>query len=150
MKTESVDPVQVLLVEDNEGDVRLAQEALKDSKLHIALSVVSDGVEAMEFLRRQGRFATVDEPDLILLDINLPRKGGLEVLAEVKEDESLRNIPVVIMTSSDAEADIIRSYNLHANCYITKPVDLEQFTEVVKAVDQFWFSIVSLPKKRLA
>lgn len=145
-----MEPVHILLVEDNEGDVRLTQEALKDSKLHVALAVVSDGVEAMDYLRRQGPYTTAVQPDLVLLDINLPRKNGLEVLAEVKADVSLREIPIVIMTSSSAEADVVKSYRLHANCYITKPLDLDQFSAVVKAVDHFWFSIVTLPKKQAA
>lgn len=139
-------PVSVLLVEDNEGDVRLTQEALKDSKLRVELNVVVDGVEAMDYLRRRGPFRKAQSPDLILLDLNLPRKGGMEVLEEVKSDPGLSEIPVVIMTSSSAEADIVKSYRLHANCYITKPLDLSQFAEVVKAVDTFWLTIVKLPR----
>lgn len=146
MDTAASRPVSILLVEDNEGDVRLTQEALKDSKLRINLSIVVDGVEALEFLRRQGRFGDAFVPDLVLLDLNLPRKGGLEVLDEVKQDAQLKDIPIVIMTSSSAEADVVRSYKLHANCYITKPLDLAQFAAVVKAIDHFWFSIVTLPR----
>lgn len=139
--------VHLLLVDDNEGDIRLTQEALKDSKLHLELAIVNDGEEAMDYLRRKGKFANATRPDLILLDIHMPRKSGLEVLEEVKADADLREIPTVIMTSSSAEADIAKSYRLHANCYITKPLDFEQFTEVVKTIDYFWFSIVKLPKK---
>jgi chemotaxis family two-component system response regulator Rcp1 len=142
------DAVRLLLVDDNEGDVRLTQEALKDSKLHLKLSIVNDGEEAMDYLRRQGSYADAERPDLILLDIHMPRKSGLEVLEEVKADPALREIPTVIMTSSSAEADIAKSYRLHANCYITKPLDFTQFTEVVRAVDHFWFSIVKLPNKQ--
>ena len=135
------------MVEDSEGDARLTQEALKESKLRIHLDTVIDGVEAIQYLRREDRFKNAVVPDLILLDLNLPRKSGTEVLAEIKEDEALKEIPVVIMTSSKAEEDVVRSYKLHANCYITKPLDLNQFTTVVQAVDNFWFSIVTLPPK---
>jgi CheY-like chemotaxis protein len=138
-------PVEILLVEDNRGDVRLTREALKDSKVINHMSVVPDGVEAMAFLRRQGKYAGAERPDLILLDLNLPRKDGREVLAEVKADEHLRRIPVVILTTSSAEQDIIKTYDLHANCYITKPVDLDQFTAVVRVIEEFWFAIVKLP-----
>jgi chemotaxis family two-component system response regulator Rcp1 len=138
-------PIEILLVEDNPGDVRLCQEALKDSKVLNNLHVTADGVEALEFLRRQGKFADAIRPDLILLDLNLPRKDGREVLAEIKEDEYLRRIPVVILTVSSAEEDILRTYNLHANCYITKPVDFDQFTKVVQQIEDFWFTIVKLP-----
>ncbi len=139
--------VDVLMIEDSEGDVRLTQEALKDSKLSLQLNVVSDGVEAMDYLRQRGRYASARKPDLILLDLNLPRKSGMEVLEEIKKDDGLQAIPVVIMTSSKAEQDIVRSYKLHANCYITKPFDLLQFAAIVKAIDHFWFSIVTLPPK---
>jgi chemotaxis family two-component system response regulator Rcp1 len=138
-------PIEILLVEDNPGDVRLCQEALKDSKVLNNLHVTADGVEALEFLRRQGKFADAIRPDLILLDLNLPRKDGREVLAEIKEDEYLRRIPVVILTVSSAEEDILRTYNLHANCYITKPVDFDQFTKVVQQIEDFWVTIVKLP-----
>ncbi len=139
------EPVEILLVEDNSGDVRLTQEALKEGKVRNNLSIVSDGVEALAFLRREGQYATVPRPDVILLDLNLPRKDGREVLAEIKQDPNLRRIPVVILTTSQAEHDILRTYNLHANCYITKPVDLEQFIIVVKSIETFWLTVVKLP-----
>lgn len=137
--------VEILLVEDNPGDVRLTQEALRESKLVNHLSVTRDGVEAMAFLRREGEYATAPRPDLILLDLNLPRKDGREVLQEIKEDTSLRRIPVAVLTMSDAEEDIVKTYNLHANCYIRKPLDIDQFVKVVKSVENFWFVIVTLP-----
>lgn len=140
-----VETIQILLVEDNPGDVRLTQEALKDSKVHIHLDVVSDGVEAMAYLRRSGSYTSAPRPDIVLLDLNLPRKDGRAVLAEIKADESLRRIPVVILTTSDDEHDILRSYDLHANCYITKPLDLRQFATIVKTIENFWFQIVKLP-----
>lgn len=138
-------PIEILLVEDNAGDARLAQEALKDSKILNNVSVVEDGVEAMAFLRQQGAYATSPRPDLILLDLNLPKKDGREVLAEIKSDDRLKRIPVVILTTSKAEEDIIKSYDLHANCYITKPIDLEQFMRVVKSIEDFWLTVVRLP-----
>lgn len=138
-------PVEILLVEDNPGDVRLTQETLKDSKIYNRLHVVTDGVEALAFLRREGDYANQPRPDLILLDLNLPRKDGREVLEEIKADASLRRIPVVILTTSDDERDILKSYNLHANCYITKPVRLSEFAEIVRSIETFWFSIVKLP-----
>jgi len=138
-------PVEILLVEDNPGDVRLTREALKEGKVRNNLHVVEDGVEAMAFLRRADRYADTVRPDMVLLDLNLPRKGGREVLAEIKTDEDLMRIPVVILTTSKAEEDILRSYNSHANCYITKPVDLDQFIKVVQATENFWFTIVTLP-----
>jgi CheY-like chemotaxis protein len=138
-------PIEVLLVEDNPGDVRLTREALKEGKVHNNLHVAPDGVEALAFLRREGKYADAVRPDLILLDLNLPRKSGREVLEEVKGDPALRNIPVVILTSSQAEQDIARAYDLHANCYITKPVDLDQFITVVKSIEDFWFTVVKLP-----
>ena len=137
--------IQVLLVEDNPGDVRLTKEALKEGKLLNHVSVVGDGVEALSFLRRQGKYADAVQPELILLDLNLPKKDGREVLAEIKADPCLRRIPVVILTTSSAEEDILRTYDLHANCYITKPVDLEQFMRVVKSIEDFWVSVVKLP-----
>ncbi len=137
--------VEILLVEDNPGDVRLTREALKDSKIVNNLHVVVDGVEAMAFLRREGKFADAPRPDIILLDLNLPRKSGNEVLAEIKQDEDFKRIPVVVLTTSDDERDILTSYNLHANCYITKPVDLPRFVTIVKNIENFWFSIVKLP-----
>ena len=138
-------PVEMLLVEDNPGDARLAIEALKDAKVHNNLSWVQDGVEAIAFLRREGAYADAPRPDVILLDLNLPKKDGREVLADVKADEDLRRIPVVILTVSGAEEDIVKTYNLHANCYIRKPIDLDQFIKVVKAIKDFWLSIVILP-----
>jgi chemotaxis family two-component system response regulator Rcp1 len=138
-------PIDVLLVEDSSGDVRLTREAFKDAKVHINLHVASDGAEAMAFLERTGRYASVPRPDLILLDLNLPKKDGREVLKEIKESLTLRTIPVVILTTSESEADIDRSYRLYANCYITKPVDLEGFLAVVKSIDSFWLSVVKLP-----
>jgi len=139
-------PIEILLVEDNPGDVRLTQEAFRDSKIRNKLHVVGDGVEAMAFLRREGTYAEAPRPDLILLDLNMPKKDGREVLAEIKTEEDLRRIPVVILTISKAEEDILKSYDLHANCYITKPVDLEQFIKVVKAIEDFWLTIVKLPR----
>ena len=137
--------VEILLVEDNPGDVRLTQEALKEAKVHNNLSVVGDGVEAMAFLHREGSYATVPRPDIVLLDLNLPRKDGREVLAEVKADPDLRRIPVVILTTSKVEEDILKTYDLHANCFITKPVDFDQFIKVVQSIEGFWLSIVQLP-----
>jgi len=140
-------PIQILLVEDNPGDVRLTIEALKEGKVSNTLSVARDGVEALSFLRREGPHGKAVRPDLILLDLNLPKKDGREVLAEIKDDSSLRRIPVVVLTTSKAEEDILRTYDLHANCYITKPVDLEQFISVVRSIDDFWLSVVRLPPK---
>jgi chemotaxis family two-component system response regulator Rcp1 len=139
--------IEILLVEDNPADVRLAQEAFKDAKVHNILYTVGDGVEAMAFLRRQGKYADAARPDLILLDLNLPKKDGREVLAEIKTDKHLKLIPVVILTVSKAEEDILKTYNLHANCYITKPIDFEQFMRVVKGIEEFWLTIVKLPPK---
>lgn len=140
-------PVDILLVEDNPGDVRLTREALRDGKLLNRLSTVSDGQQALAFLRKQGSYAQVSRPDLILLDLNLPRKDGREVLAEIKSDSNLRSIAVVIVTSSQAEEDILKTYNMHANCYVTKPVDLVKFVEVVRSVEEFWVHVVKLPPK---
>jgi chemotaxis family two-component system response regulator Rcp1 len=137
--------VEVLFVEDNPGDVRLTREALKEGKLRANLHVVGDGVEAMAFLRREGKYAAAPRPDLVLLDLNLPKKDGHEVLAEIKGDDSLKRIPVVILTTSRAEEDILKTYNLHANCYITKPVDLDQFMKVVQSIEDFWLTLVRLP-----
>jgi two-component system, chemotaxis family, response regulator Rcp1 len=137
--------IQVLLVEDNPGDVRLTKEALKEGKLLNQLTVVGDGVEALSFLRKEGKYADAIQPELILLDLNLPKKDGREVLAEIKADPKLRRIPVVVLTTSSAEEDILKIYDLHANCYITKPVDLEQFMGVVKSIEDFWVSVVKLP-----
>jgi two-component system, chemotaxis family, response regulator Rcp1 len=138
-------PIEVLLVEDSPGDVRLTREAFKDAKVHINLHVASDGAEAMEFLNLEGKYSTMPRPDLILLDLNLPKKDGREVLEEIKESSTLKSIPVVILTTSASDADILRSYRLHANCYITKPVGLDGFLEVVKSIDSFWLSVVKLP-----
>ena len=135
------------MVEDNPGDIRLTVEALKEAKVRNNLHTVEDGVEALAFLRREGRYAEAPRPDLVLLDLNLPKKNGREVLAEIKEDPDLRRIPVVILTVSQAEQDIVKSYNLHANCYITKPVDLDQFLEVVKSIENFWLTVVMLPPR---
>jgi CheY-like chemotaxis protein len=139
--------VEILLVEDSPGDIRLTQEALRDSKISNNLHVVMDGEEALAFLKKEGKFSEKPLPDLILLDLNLPKKDGREVLAEIKQDERFKRIPVVILTISEAEEDIYKSYNLHANCYITKPVDLEQFLKVIKATENFWFTIVKLPNQ---
>ncbi len=143
----STRPVEILLVEDNPGDVRLTREALKEGKVRNNLNVVGDGVEALAYLRREGKYAGTVRPDLILLDLNLPKKDGREVLVEIKQDPSLRLIPVVILSSSPAEQDILRAYDLHANCYVTKPVDLDQFITVVKSIENFWFTIVKLPSE---
>jgi two-component system, chemotaxis family, response regulator Rcp1 len=140
-------PIEILLVEDNPGDVRLTMEGLTESKVRNNLHVVSDGVEAMAFLRREGQWAGAVRPDLILLDLNLPRMDGREVLSAVKSDPKLRTIPVVVLTTSRAEQDVLRSYELQANCYITKPVDLGQFITVVKSIEDFWFTIVTLPHR---
>jgi len=141
-------PIQILLVEDNDGDVFLTMEALKDAKIANSVHVVHDGVEALEFLRRQGKYATAPRPDLILLDLNLPRKDGRQVLREIKDDPSLRRIPVVILTTSKGEEDVLRAYDLHANCYITKPVDFNRFMEVVKSIEEFWLTVVRLPEEK--
>ncbi len=142
---ERLKPVEILLVEDNPGDVRLIVEALKDGKVLNKLSVVNDGAEALAFLCREGRYTNAPRPDIILLDLNLPKKKGIEVLAEIKSDPDLKRIPVVILTASSAEKDILNSYNLNANCYITKPVSLDQFIEVMKCIETFWLTIVKLP-----
>src|SRR5438094_3876380 len=140
-------PIDILLVEDNPGDVRLTVEALKEGKVLNTLSVARDGVEALAFLRKAGKHGDAPRPDLILLDLNLPKKDGREVLAEIKADESLKRIPVVVLTTSQAEQDIIRSYSLYANCYITKPVDLDQFITVLQSIEDFWLTIVKLPPR---
>ena len=138
-------PIEILMVEDNPGDVRLTVEALKETKLNNNLTIVKNGVEALAYLRREGDYADAPRPDLILLDLNLPKKDGREVLMEIKADEDLGRIPVVILTTSQAEEDILRTYDLHANCYVSKPVDLEQFTQVVQSIEFFWLTIVKLP-----
>jgi chemotaxis family two-component system response regulator Rcp1 len=140
-----VKPIDILLVEDNPGDADLAREALEGSKLHNQLFVVGDGEAAMDFLHKTGEYADMPRPDLILLDLNLPRKDGREVLAEIKAHQNLKRIPVVILTTSQSEEDVLKSYNLHANCYITKPIDLNQFIRVVRSIEDFWLSIVVLP-----
>ena len=138
-------PVDILLVEDNPADIRLTREALKENKMVNKLSVVVDGVEALNYLHKKGKYAKATKPDIILLDLNLPKKDGREVLAELKQDKDLKRIPIVILTSSGAEEDILKTYNLHANCYITKPVDFDQFLKVVKSIEDFWLTIVKLP-----
>jgi len=140
--------VEILLVDDNPGDIRLTQEAFKESKIINNLNVVEDGAEAIDFLKKVGKYENVSTPDLILLDLNLPKKNGREVLAEIKEDKILKLIPVVILTISTAEEDILKSYKLHANCYITKPVDMNQFIKIVRSIENYWFSIVKLPPNR--
>ncbi len=138
--------IVILLVEDNPGDTRLVIEAMREAKLENYIHVVEDGIEAMQFLRHEGRFGDAPRPDLVLLDLNLPKKDGRAVLAEVKADPVLKRIPVVVLTTSQAEEDVLRAYDLHANCYITKPVDMEQFMKVVAQIDDFWVRVVTLPK----
>lgn len=138
-------PIEVLLVEDNPGDAELTRIALQDSKISINLNIVEDGVEAMAFLRKQDNYAKKPHPDIVLLDLNLPRKDGREVLAEIKSDDNLKRIPVVVLTTSQSEEDILKAYNLAANCYITKPVDFDQFVKIVQSIENFWFAIVKLP-----
>jgi chemotaxis family two-component system response regulator Rcp1 len=138
-------PVEILLIEDSPGDVRLTMEALKEAKVLNNLSVAGDGIEAMAFLKREGAHAKAPRPDVILLDLNLPKKDGREVLAEIKADANLRRIPVVVLTTSRDEQDIISAYDLHANCYITKPVDFKKFLEVVQSIEDFWLTVVKLP-----
>ncbi len=139
--------MQILLVEDNPGDIRLTQEALKEGDIQNVLHVVKDGVEAMDFLRKKDKYARVPTPDIILLDLNLPRKDGREVLADIKTDENLKMIPVIVLTTSDTDQDIIKSYKLHANCFITKPVDLELFIFIIQQIETFWFKVIKLPPK---
>ncbi len=139
--------IVILLVEDNPGDARLTQEAMRDSKMLNLIHVVEDGVEAMAFLRREGRYSEAPRPDLILLDLNLPKKDGRAVLAEIKVDPDLRRIPVVVLTTSRSEEDVLKAYDLHANAYVTKPVDLEQFMKIVALIDDFWFNVVTLPNR---
>ena len=141
-------PIEILLVEDNPGDVRLTKEALKEGKVYSNLHWVKDGVEALEFLRKQGKYKGTPRPDIILLDLNLPKKDGREVLQDIKNDNDLKRIPVVILTTSKAEEDVLRSYDLHANCYVTKPVDLDKFIVVVQSIDRFWLTVVTLPPGR--
>ena len=137
--------IEILLVEDNPGDARLTTEALKEARVRNKLTHIADGIEALALLRQQGKYAGAQRPDLILLDLNLPRKDGREVLAEIKADDRLRRIPVVILTTSQAEEDILKAYNLNANCYVSKPVDLDQFIRVVRTIKDFWLTIVKLP-----
>ena len=146
VKLSSMRPIEILLVEDNPGDVRLTQEALGEAKVRNNLAVARDGVEALQYLRRETPFEAATRPDLILLDLNLPRKDGREVLAEIKADADLRRLPVVVLTTSSAEKDVLESYNLYANCYITKPVDLDQFVRIVSSIEDFWLTIVKLPQ----
>ncbi|MFP4164234.1 MAG: response regulator [Chitinispirillaceae bacterium] len=138
-------PIELLLVEDSPGDVRLTIEALREAKVKNSLHVVTDGEQAIKFLRKEGEYASTPKPDLILLDLNLPKKDGREVLAEIKEDEELRLIPIVVLTTSSAEEDIARAYSLHANCYVTKPVDFTQFMKVIHSIESFWLTVVKLP-----
>ncbi|MGD0744711.1 MAG: response regulator [Verrucomicrobiota bacterium] len=147
MKSTDIRPIEILLVEDSPSDVEFTAEALKEAKVRNHLSIAEDGVQAMEFLRRQGRFAGAPRPDLIMLDLNLPRKDGREVLAELKADDHLKMIPVVVLTTSRAEEDVLRSYQLHANCYISKPVDFQQFLSVVRSIESFWLYVVTLPPR---
>ncbi len=144
---EKIKPIDILLVEDSEGDVRLVLESLKEGKVKNTLYVARDGVEAMDFLLKKGKFADVERPDLILLDLNLPKKDGREVLADIKENDDLKRIPVVILTTSDAETDVVKTYDLHANCYIVKPLDLNRFIDVVRSIESFWLTIVKLPDR---
>ena len=150
MNLSAVRPIEILLVEDSPSDARLTIAALKNAKVGNRVSHVEDGVQALEFLRRQGRYAEAPRPDLIMLDLNLPRKDGREVLADLKSDPALKMIPVVVLTSSKAEEDVLKSYELHANCYITKPVDFTQFLEIVKSVQHFWLTVVALPAKPMS
>ena len=147
MQSSSGRPIEILLVEDNPGDVRLTQEALKAGKVANHLHVVKDGEEALLFLRGEGQYCEKPKPDLILLDLNLPKKDGREVLADIKQDPNLHRIPVVVLTTSRADEDIGRAYKLNCNCYVTKPVDFEQFIKVVKSIEDFWFTVVTLPPR---
>jgi two-component system, chemotaxis family, response regulator Rcp1 len=147
MHGNGIKPIEILLVEDNIGDIRLTQEALKESNLLVNLRIVRDGLEAMAFLHGEGNYLKAPNPDLILLDLNLPRKDGREVLQEIKSDADLKRIPVVVLTTSEAESDILATYGCHANCYITKPVDMDQFIKIVKMLEEFWFTIVKLPAR---
>ena len=145
MNAEKVGTIEILLVEDNPGDVRLAQEAFQEAKISNHLNVASDGVEALEFLRRHGKFANAPLVDLIILDINLPRKNGLEVLSEIKADQALRHTPVMILTTSKSESDILKSYDLQASCYVSKPLDFDQFMDIMHTIEEFWLNVVRLP-----
>jgi two-component system, chemotaxis family, response regulator Rcp1 len=145
MNIESTDVIDILLVEDNPADVRLTQEAMRESKLLNRLTVMPDGVEALAYLKREGQYANATRPDLILLDLNLPKKDGRELLADIKNDSRLKSIPVVVLTTSDVHTDVVKSYNLHANCYISKPIELDKFLSIVRVIENFWFGIVKLP-----
>ena len=145
--TMSLKAVEILLVEDDAGDIDLTKEALEDSKLHFNLNVARDGVEAIAYLNREGRYADCPQPDLILLDLNLPRKNGREVLQDIKSNDNLKFIPVVVLTTSDTDEDVLNSYGLGANCYVNKPLGMEEFTEIVRAIEDFWFTIVKLPRR---
>lgn len=144
---ESVTSIDILIVEDNRADIRLVQEILKRGKMIVNLHTALDGIEAMEYLRKEDKYKDMNRPDLILLDLNMPRKDGREVLEEIKSDKELKTIPVIVMTISKAEEDILKSYNLHANAYIVKPIELDQFMNVVRSIEDFWFTIVKLPPK---
>lgn len=145
MDTASPRPINILMVEDSPTDVLIAKEALEQAKLHNSLHIVEDGVEALAYLRREGRYSAAARPDVVMLDLNLPRKNGQEVLAEVKADPGLRSIPIVVLTTSRAEEDVVKAYGLHANCYVVKPLDFAAFVEVVHSIRHFWFSVVTLP-----
>ncbi len=148
MQNQKMKPIDILVVEDNPGDARLIKEVINGNKIQCQLHLVKDGVEAMNFLNKKEEFTGSPRPDLIFLDLNLPKKDGREVLSEIKTDDNLKQIPVVVMTTSQAEEDILKSYSLHANCYVTKPLDLDQFVNVVKSIEDFWFSLVKLPTKK--
>lgn len=147
LKNDLSSPIEILLVEDNPGDVRLTQEVLKEGKVHNQLSVVENGVQALSFLKKENGYKDAPTPDLILLDLNMPKKDGREVLLDIKKDKDLKKIPVVVLTTSQAEEDILKVYDLNANCYVSKPVDLAQFIDVVKSIEDFWLSIVKLPTR---
>lgn len=145
MSSEAGRSIEILLVEDSPGDVRLTQEVLREGKVHNHLNVVVDGVQALAFLRKEAPYRHMPVPDLILLDLNLPRKNGREVLKIIKADEKLKRIPVVVLTTSRADEDVLQAYDLHANCYVTKPIDLDQFIQVIRSIEEFWLTIVKLP-----
>lgn len=144
----TLNTIEILIVEDNKGDARLIKEVFHENKIFSSLHFVNDGIEAMDFLYSRGNYKNAGPPDLIILDLNLPRKDGREVLAEIKSDENLKHIPVVVMTISQADEDVLRTYNLHANCFVSKPIDLNQFTKVIRSIEDFWFTVVKLPPKK--